>query len=75
MTLTSYIPSETNAHDIVSKNDEDHDNDSRTDWMASAIPLHSAFALAAAAAGLARDSGVLSSSIKIQETQSHEANG
>ncbi|KAK3405159.1 hypothetical protein EUGRSUZ_K01409 [Eucalyptus grandis] len=72
MTLTSYIPSETNAHDIVSKNDEDHDNDSRTDWMASAIPLHSAFALAAAAAGLARDSGVLSSSIKIQETQSLE---
>lgn len=72
MTLTSYIPSETNAHDIVSKNDEDHDNDSRTDWMASAIPLHSAFALAAAAAGLARDSDVLCSSIKIQETQSLE---
>lgn len=73
MTLSSYIPSETNAHDLMSKNDENHDDDCRTDWMASAIPLHSAFALTAAAAGLARDSGVSSSSIKIQETQSPES--
>lgn len=72
MTLTSYIPSETNAHDVMSKNDEHPDNDCRTDWMASAIPLHSAFALTAAAAGLAQDSGVSSSSIKIQEMQSPE---
>ncbi|KAF8007236.1 hypothetical protein BT93_K1284 [Corymbia citriodora subsp. variegata] len=73
MTLTSYIPSETNAHDVISKNDEYHDNDYRTDWMASAIPLHSAFALTAAAAGLAQDSGISSSSIRSQETQSPEA--
>ncbi|KAI7984602.1 DENN domain-containing protein 5B [Camellia lanceoleosa] len=52
ISLTDYIPSGTKLHDPM--NDSPY-RDCCTDWMASAIPVDSAIALTAAAAGIVLD--------------------
>ncbi|KAK4761765.1 hypothetical protein SAY87_029649 [Trapa incisa] len=76
MALTTYVPSESNYQDEVHENTSStHSSDNQSDWRASAIPVHSAVALTAAAAGLVLDDGVTSPSVKNWESHSPESNG
>lgn len=75
MALTTCVPSESNSHEEVNDNSSNSPDsgDSHTDWRTSAIPLHSAIALTAAAAGLVPDDGVASPSLKNWEPRSPES--
>ncbi|OWM90257.1 hypothetical protein CDL15_Pgr006578 [Punica granatum] len=75
MALTTYIPSDSNSHEEVNENASysPDSSESQADWTTSAIPLHSAIALTAAAAGLVPDDGVTSPSLKNWEPQSPES--
>lgn len=71
ISLTDYVPSVSR-----SKNNENVDSPGRkssSDWMTSAIPIHSAVALTAAAAGIISDDEVLTSSVKTWEPRSPES--
>ncbi|XP_059626112.1 uncharacterized protein LOC132269098 isoform X2 [Cornus florida] len=71
MTFTDYIPSVPKLHDQMNENIDYPFRDCFTDWTASAIPVDSAVALAAAAAGIIPGDEVRSSSSR-QESQSPE---
>ncbi|XAR61038.1 hypothetical protein NMG60_11034617 [Bertholletia excelsa] len=64
MSLTDYSPSGVKLPDSISEDVESPCRDYSTDWMASAIPVDSAIALTAAAAGIISDDEVLSSSCR-----------
>lgn len=75
MALTTYVPSESYSQEEVNENasNSPHSSDNQIDWKTSAIPLHSAVALTAAAAGLVPDDGVTSPPFKNWEPQSPES--
>ncbi|XP_062148406.1 uncharacterized protein LOC133857238 isoform X1 [Alnus glutinosa] len=73
MTLTHYVPSVTKLDDHMNGNVDSPERESYSDWMASAIPVDSALALTAAAAGIIPDDDIPPSSLKIWETQSPES--
>ncbi|KAK9280897.1 hypothetical protein L1049_003788 [Liquidambar formosana] len=73
MALTDYVPSVSKLHDQVNENTDSLDTECFTDWMASAIPLDSAIALTAAAAGIISDDEVPTSSSRTWEPQSPES--
>ena len=73
MTLNAYVPSVTKGHDQMNGNVDSPERESLSDWMASAIPVDSALALTAAAAGITRDDFISPSSLKIWEPHSPES--
>ncbi|XP_023881740.1 uncharacterized protein LOC111994085 isoform X1 [Quercus suber] len=73
LTLNAYVPSVTKVHDQMNGNVESPERESLSDWMASAIPVDSALALTAAAAGITRDDFISPSSLKIWEPHSPES--
>lgn len=73
MTLTHYVPSVTKLDDHMNGNVDSPERESYSDWMASAIPVDSALALTAAAAGIIPDDDIPPSSLKIWEPQSPES--
>ncbi|XP_075648482.1 uncharacterized protein LOC142619305 isoform X2 [Castanea sativa] len=73
LTLNAYVPSVTKVHDQMNGNVDSPESESFSDWMASAIPVDSALALTAAAAGITRDDFISPSSLKIWEPHSPES--
>ncbi|KAB1213817.1 DENN domain-containing protein 4C [Morella rubra] len=73
LTLTDYVPSATKSHDQMNGNVDSPAREHPSDLMASAIPVDSALALTAAAAGFIPDDEIPSSLLKIWEPQSPES--
>lgn len=73
LTLTDYVPSVTKSHDQMYGNVDSPAREHPSDLMASAIPVDSALALTAAAAGFIPDDEIPSSLLKIWEPQSPES--
>lgn len=73
MALNAYVPSVTKVHDQMNGNVDSPERESLSDWMASAIPVDSALALTAAAAGISHDDFISPSSLKIWEPHSPES--
>ncbi|OVA02289.1 DENN domain [Macleaya cordata] len=73
VTLTDHVPSGVNSQYQISENIDSPDRGCSTDWKASAIPLDSAVALTAAAAGIISDDEVPSFSVRVCETQTSES--
>ena len=71
ISLTDYVPSVSRSNN--NENVESPERESVGDWMASAIPIHSAVALTAAAAGIISDDEILTSSMKMWEPRSPES--
>lgn len=72
MSLTDIVPSTPKLNDPINDGDSP-DREDYNDWTASAIPVDSAVALTAAAAGIISDDEVTSSSIKISEPRTPES--
>lgn len=72
MSLTDIVPSTPKLNDPINDSDSP-DREDYNDWTASAIPVDSAVALTAAAAGIISDDEVTSSSIKISEPRTPES--
>lgn len=73
MSLNDYIPSVSKPHDQMNENSDSPDREGDSDLMASAIPLDSAVALTAAAAGIISDDEVPSRSSRTWEPKSPES--
>ncbi|XP_050251956.1 uncharacterized protein LOC126698629 isoform X1 [Quercus robur] len=73
LALNAYVPSVTKVHDQMNGNVDSPERESLSDWMASAIPVDSALALTAAAAGISHDDFISPSSLKIWEPHSPES--
>ncbi|XP_030934070.1 uncharacterized protein LOC115959702 [Quercus lobata] len=73
LALNAYVPSVTKVHDQMNGNVDSPERESLSDWMASAIPVDSALALTAAAAGISHDEFISPSSLKIWEPHSPES--
>uniref|UniRef100_A0A2N9EK12 UDENN domain-containing protein n=1 Tax=Fagus sylvatica TaxID=28930 RepID=A0A2N9EK12_FAGSY len=73
LTLTAYVPSVTKVNDQMNENVESPERESFSDWMASAIPVDSALALTAAAAGIIPDAIIPPSPLKTWEPLSPES--
>ncbi|KAG2719371.1 hypothetical protein I3760_03G263500 [Carya illinoinensis] len=73
LTLADYVPSITKLNDKMNGNDDSPERESFNDWMASAIPVDSALALTAAAAGIIPDDEIPPSSLKMWELHSPES--
>ncbi|XP_022991951.1 uncharacterized protein LOC111488447 isoform X1 [Cucurbita maxima] len=71
ISLTDYVPSVSRSN--YNENVDSPERESLGDWMASAIPIHSAVALTAAAAGIISDDEILTSSMKMWEPRSPES--
>ena len=71
ISLTDYVPSVSSSNH--SANVDSPERESTSEWMASAIPIDSAVALTAAAAGLISDDEILTSSTKMSEPRSPES--
>ncbi|KAL5562026.1 hypothetical protein UlMin_031773 [Ulmus minor] len=72
MSLNDYVPSTLRALDQMHENVASPVEES-SDWMSSAIPVDSAVAFTAVAAGIIPDDGILGSSLKIWEPLSPES--
>ncbi|KAK9756829.1 hypothetical protein RND81_01G123500 [Saponaria officinalis] len=70
ISLCDYSPSPSRGQDQFHENFDSPNRESHTDWMSSAIPVDSAVALTAAAAGIIPDEGVPYVSPKIVESPS-----
>ncbi|GMY06195.1 denn domain-containing protein 5b [Fagus crenata] len=73
LTITAYVPSVTKVNDQMNENVESPERESFSDWMASAIPVDSALALTAAAAGIIPDAIIPPSPLKTWEPLSPES--
>ncbi|XP_057964070.1 uncharacterized protein LOC131155149 [Malania oleifera] len=73
MTLSDYVPSMSKLHDQTNENIDSPDRECFADWRASAIPVDSAVALTAAAAGIRLDDDARSSSPRRWEPHSPES--
>ncbi|KAF5741809.1 hypothetical protein HS088_TW10G00815 [Tripterygium wilfordii] len=73
MSLTSYVPSAAKLHCQMNGYVESPRTDCSADLMASAIPVDSAVALAAAATGIISDDEIQSSSLKMSDPPSPES--
>ncbi|XP_011024803.1 PREDICTED: uncharacterized protein LOC105125853 [Populus euphratica] len=73
MSLTACMPSVSKQHGQMNENVDCLDREYNADWMASAIPVDSAVALTAAAAGIISDDVIATLSPKIWEPQSPES--
>ncbi|PON54584.1 DENN domain containing protein [Trema orientale] len=73
MSLFDYVPSPLTAHYRLHENVESPERESFSDWMTSAIPVDSAVALTAAAAGIIPDDVITPSSLRISEPNSPES--
>ncbi|MCL7031108.1 hypothetical protein MKW94_013205 [Papaver nudicaule] len=67
--LTDHAASVLKSHNKLNENNVSPDSDSNADWKASAIPLDSAVALTAAAAGIISDEDVPTFSVGFSETR------
>ncbi|GLT41478.1 hypothetical protein SLA2020_155390 [Shorea laevis] len=72
LSLTDYVPSVSKRNELMHENIDSPDEE-YSDWMASAIPVDSALALTAAAAGIISDDEVPSASLKICSPRSPES--
>lgn len=72
MSLTDVVPV-SKLHDPITDSVDSPETDYFNDWMASAIPVDSAVALTAAAAGIISDDEIPSSSLKTWEPRSPES--
>ncbi|KAL5796436.1 hypothetical protein ACOSQ2_001256 [Xanthoceras sorbifolium] len=73
MSLTAFVPSGSKLHDPTNDSVDSPEQEYLNDYMASAIPVDSALALTAAAAGIISDDEVPSSSLKTSEPRSPES--
>lgn len=73
MSLNDHVPSMPKIDDEMNNNEESPETESFDDWMNSAIPLDSAIARTAVAAGITPDDETSTSSLKIWEPQSPES--
>lgn len=73
MSLTACMPSVSKQHGQMNENVDCLDREYDADWMASAIPVDSAVALTAAAAGIISDDVIPTLSPKIWEPQSPDS--
>lgn len=73
MALNDYVPSASKLQDQTNDNMDSPNTECFSDWMSTAIPLGSAVALTAAAAGIISDDEVPSSSLRTWEPQSPES--
>ncbi|KAK3193332.1 hypothetical protein Dsin_024642 [Dipteronia sinensis] len=73
MSLTDFVPSGSKLHDPTNDSVDSPDTEYFNDYMASAIPVDSALALTAAAAGIISDDEIPSSSLKAWEPRSPES--
>ncbi|XP_062079547.1 uncharacterized protein LOC133784008 [Humulus lupulus] len=73
MSLYDYVPSTPTRHDQMHENVESLEGDSLSGWMTSAIPVDSAVAMTAAAAGIIPDNVIPHSSLRIWEPNSPES--
>ncbi|KAF5179359.1 DENN (AEX-3) domain-containing protein [Thalictrum thalictroides] len=73
MNITDYVPSLVGAHDMVNENIDYQSRKYSTDWTAFAIPVDSAAALTAAAAGIISDDEVQSFSFRVREPETPES--
>ncbi|TYK24604.1 DENN domain-containing protein [Cucumis melo var. makuwa] len=71
ISLTDSVPSAPRSNQ--NGNVDSPERKSSGDWMTSAIPIHSAVTLTAAAAGIISDDEILTSSVKMVEPQSPES--
>ncbi|XP_031743692.1 uncharacterized protein LOC101209770 isoform X4 [Cucumis sativus] len=71
ISLTDSVPSGPRSNQ--NENVDSRERKSSGDWMTSAIPIHSAVAITAAAAGIISDDEILTSSVKMVEPQSPES--
>ncbi|KAL9239078.1 hypothetical protein vseg_013430 [Gypsophila vaccaria] len=75
ISLCDYSPSPLRGPDQFHENFDSPNRESHTDWMSSAIPVESAVALTAAAAGIIPDDGVPYVSPKVVESPSSSGSG
>ncbi|KAJ9697062.1 hypothetical protein PVL29_009013 [Vitis rotundifolia] len=73
ISLPDQISSTSKQHDQMDGKSDSPDRECSTDWMASAIPLNSALAVTAAAAGIISDDELPSSSLRMSEPPSTES--
>ncbi|KAF6144397.1 hypothetical protein GIB67_024624 [Kingdonia uniflora] len=73
MTLTDHIPSVIKVQDQMNENEDFPNREWSVEWTTCAIPLDSAVALTAAAAGIISDDDVPSFSFRSGESQSPES--
>ncbi|XP_062021559.1 uncharacterized protein LOC133738123 [Rosa rugosa] len=73
MSLNDHVPSMPKIDDEMNNNEESPETESFDDWMNSAIPVDSAIARTAVAAGITPDDETSTSSLKIWEPQSLES--
>lgn len=73
MSLYDYVPSTPRTHDQMHENVESPRTKSFGNWMSSAIPVDSAMAITAAAAGIIPDNGAPPSSLRMWEPPSPES--
>lgn len=73
MSLTDYVPSMPKIDDEMNDNEDSPETEHCENWMESAIPVDSAVALTAVAAGIVADDEAPTSSLKIWEPQSPES--
>lgn len=66
ISLTDYVPTESRPNQL-NENVDSPKRESFSDWMTSAIPIDSAVALTAAAAGIISDDKILTPSVKTLE--------
>lgn len=73
ISLPDHISSTSKQHDQTDEKSDSPDRECSTDWMAYAIPLNSALAVTAAAAGIISDDELPSSSLRMSEPPSTES--
>lgn len=73
MSLTDFVPSQSKIQDPRNNSVDSPDREYYNDYMASAIPVDSALAVTAAAAGIISDDEIPSSSLKTWEPRSPES--
>ena len=73
MSLYDYAPSTPRTHDQMDEKVESLERNPFSNWMTSAIPVDSAVALTAAAAGMRPDESTPRSSLRTWETHSPES--
>ncbi|XVF32307.1 hypothetical protein REPUB_Repub17cG0070800 [Reevesia pubescens] len=73
VSLNDYVPSVSKLDEEMNDSTDSPSGEYVNDWMASAIPVNSAVAISATAAGIVTDDEVSSASLKISSPQSPES--
>ncbi|KAF9610657.1 hypothetical protein IFM89_023913 [Coptis chinensis] len=73
MNITDYIPSPIGTQEDINENNDSPKREQSKDWTAFAVPVDSAAALTAAAAGIISDDEVHSYSFRVREPETPES--